>query len=323
MGYSRCRHMMRSGIALLFAHGMLFLVGCGTSDDDSTPANGGGTSALSGGVAGTTQAGANGGTPNAGASGGSSGNATSGGSGAGGAPASEMPTSPAGVVIEQSVELGEPGLKLLNSNLEQWVGNTTLAEWFGEVRNDGTTIACSVRAEVAFLDVSDTAVWGTGRRAQLYSTPYVFPEQPNVVEHCLAPGETGVLLIEDQRNEPVLLDAITHAVATLYSVSNADAVPHPDAPTLTNVVLMADGNGYWHASGDLTALVNIRVPDLRIFLRNSPTSFYDGQREIHSSNGVSVAAGETWHFETSARPDEVYSELTELTPFVDNWLYPQ
>jgi hypothetical protein len=280
---------------------------------------------LSGGVSGGNRGGANaGGDSNAGGaltSGGRTGgggNAQAGSWGGvengGKSGAGFITSGPPSILFSQS---GVSAVSLISSNLMQNpLSADTYKEWIAEVKNEGSTPACFLKAAIAFQASNGSSViefisYARGAAYQGSGLPSI---------PCVAPGQTGVFYSNDIGAEIRLTDIRTASVT--FTSPAGDYVPHPAAPAVVSAGIAAHpqlGAGYWVVSGTLRARTPIRNIKIDVFPQSSTGLLLD---QLVAIEPDFLLEDETWDYETSAYEGPMFFGFRQFVNFIDGAVAP-
>jgi hypothetical protein len=188
------------------------------------------------------------------------------------------------------------GLELLSSNLlPDPDSKVNYVQWFGEVRNNGTSPACYLKITLDFRAASDTRVLALGTMAT--ADPHKTARTNSPIP-CVPPGKTGAFYANQLSAAPVPLAAIAVVEVELDLSPYPDAVPHPASPTLSGLAIVEDapGNpGRWVVAGTLTATAPLSGVSLNAYYKDeSGLILADGT----ASSSSSLNAGASWSFKT-------------------------
>jgi hypothetical protein len=149
-------------------------------------------------------------------------------------------------------------LELLSSNLVPDPNSrVNYIQWFGEVRNNGTTPACLVEIRINFITAEGFGVQAMSAYAdgEIYQDASLDSLVP-----CIPPGKTGAFWDNDLPALPPDLSTVDVIEAELQLSARPNAVPAPSAPKLSAMSIGQDasrGAGFWALSGTLTATETI------------------------------------------------------------------
>lgn len=192
------------------------------------------------------------------------------------------------------------GLTLISSNLAQdydQMRQRYYRLWLGEVVNRGDKTWCDVHAEVRLVD-SNGAVRLNGD-SEAHAAPFARPGIAASVL-CIAPRARGVLYLDPGfAYELIELLSITKVEIHFGGSAYADAVPHPDTPTLVSAKLIRK-NGGWTTTGDvLESHGPIHGVFLDLFVMG-PGGYITGS--IGNGHPSTLGTGTTWPYETEPLP---------------------
>ena len=202
-----------------------------------------------------------------------------------------------GVPLTVSKDAEVADLDLLSSNLvPDPKSSLNYVQWFGEVRNNGTTPACFVQVTVNFKAADGSIVQAMDGYAD--GDSYKLPELDTAIP-CIPPGKTAAVYDNDLPAAPVNLAAIALVEARLGSLDRySNAVPHPANPELSALSLVMDpdkGNGYWVVTGTLFPAQTIYNIALVAYYKYTSGLVSQQAHAIHLDT---LNAGTSWAFET-------------------------
>jgi hypothetical protein len=228
-------------------------------------------------------------------------------------------SNPPGVTLELTVTGPEPKLVLLNSSLQQTTVSSPYTEWFAEVRNDGSSLACYTHADATFYNAAGGVVWETGglgsfAKADAYDHPSSVSSVP-----CLAPGDIGLFYANEFGGSEFDPATVTRMKIDLESTAVDGAVPHPLAPTVAGVATVTNPDALLYPytiQGTVTAVGTVQAVSASVFGRNPTTGFYDSYFPTSNPN-VTMTAGESWTFTTMAFEAPLYTDIRVNVSFME------
>jgi len=236
----------------------------GSSGETGGGENGGSAGSAAGGTnggsAGSTAGGTNGGSAGSGGevggSGGSAGSSVGGTGGTGGTGPDPDPEYLPNGIWMIPIGLGAASnLQLTRSELvavDNDKTNEHSLEWFGVFKNTGTTPVCAATVTAQFEDQNAQNLQSFS--AYLLGAPYRLASGLGGEVGCIAPGGIGVAW--DVVNLTAHIDVNLFAsggVKTVADTGYEDAVPDPQAPTLSSTSIVKDDAGNFVIQGQLTA----------------------------------------------------------------------
>jgi hypothetical protein len=184
-----------------------------------------------------------------------------------------------------------PDLVLLSLNfLQTPSGSQYFQEWFGELENVGSSAICFPQIAVAYEGPSGATLLTMNNSyadaASYTSTGATLPVP------CIPPGEIGSFYQNNIADAAGSTSGVTTLAVTFASLTDADAVPDPNAPILTSTVestslgyevsgTIAESTGtisnigYRAYPRDATGLVmgHLQATDLGVITPSTPFSF--------------------------------------------------
>jgi len=226
----------------------------------------------------------------------SGGSTATGGSSAGGGvastakPQTNLPTS--ATVTVQNTTAGQ-GLQLVSLNLVPDSASTlNYIEWFGEVKNNGSTLLCFPTATFTFTSSAGTVLWTDTTYAD--AAPYLSSSLTAAVP-CLAAGDTGAFWTNDLPASAITVSSVATLTVSLNGSVYSDTLfPHTLTATPIADTIYRDGN-HFAMTGSFTpqqTVYNVRIAGYT----KSSSGLLTGH--LTATNLGTITAGTAWPFTT-------------------------
>jgi hypothetical protein len=193
-------------------------------------------------------------------------------------------------------------LELLSSNLVPALTSASnYVEWFGEVKNNGTTPACFVEVRANFITADGFGVLALSGYAD--GSAYKIPSLTSTIP-CIPPGQTSAIWSNDALPLPPELATIDIIEVKLSLTTEKDAAPAPSAPVFGNVAIAQDpkkGAGFWTLAGTLTARETIHNVSVKGYPKDGNGLVLEHAYAGHSDT---LGAGASWTWQTDAYAGE-------------------
>jgi len=245
--------------------------GCGSdSPSPSSPAAGGGTSQ--------------------GVGGGSAGQSSQGGSAT--TAKTQTNLSATATVTVTNTTAGQ-GLQLVSLNLvPDPAGTLNYIEWFGEVKNTGTTLICFPTATFTFTSSAGTVLWTDTTYAD--TAPYLSSSLTTSAP-CLAGGDTGAFWTNDLPASAIAVSSVASLTVSLNgSAFNDTLFPHTLTATPIADTIYRDGN-HFGMTGSFTpqqTVYNVGI----VGYPKSTSGLLTGH--LTATNLGTITGGTAWPFTT-------------------------
>ena len=248
--------------------------------------------------------------PAVGGTGASGGSTAAGGSSAAGTGGTGQPTSSTGgtvagstsptktqtnltaaTVTVQSTAVGA-GLQLVSLNLvPDPTSSINYVEWFGEVKNTGSSQVCFPTATFTFSGSNNVVLW-TG--TTYADTPPYLDSSSTLSMPCLAAGETGAFWDNDLPTSAVLVSAVASLTVTLTGSTYTGVTSFPEQMTVAPVsdTIYKDGN-HFAMSGSFTPQQTVYNIGIAGYTK-AASGLLSGH--LTATNLGTVTAGTTWSF---------------------------
>lgn len=164
-------------------------------------------------------------------------------------------------------------------------------EWFGQVRNDTSSLRCDVRVDAAF----QTADGSTTINMRAYATapPYEVPEKTAYSTPCLEPGASAWLFSNDLPINPLDLNSIKGVDLTVSSEQYEGAILHPMTPAISDLTA-SEGSTSWQVNGTATGIGGA-INHLWLEFFETSGSFYEWGAKLDDQP---LLPGATWTFKS-------------------------
>ncbi|HEY5955810.1 MAG TPA: hypothetical protein VIV60_04620 [Polyangiaceae bacterium] len=165
-------------------------------------------------------------------------------------------------------------------------------EFFGELKNTGSSLVCFPKIQFQFTAASGTVLWSDIAYAD--TAPYVTTSS-TVSASCLEPGESGALWSNELPAAPISVSSIAALTVSLDGLdTTATRVPHTLTVSIVEDTIYVDNN-HWAMSGSFKSSQAVRNIMISGFTKAN-SGLLTGR--LSATNLGSVAANTAWPFAT-------------------------
>ena len=175
--------------------------------------------------------------------------------------------------------------------MDESIAVANYVEWFGEVKNTGSSQVCFPTATFTFSGSNNVVLW-TG--TTYADTPPYLDSSSTLSTPCLAAGETGAFWDNDLPTSAVLVSAVASLTVTLTGSTYTGVTPFPEQMTVAPVsdTIYKDGN-HFAMSGSFTPQQTVYNIGIAGYTK-AASGLLSGH--LTATNLGTVTAGTTWSF---------------------------